>query len=295
MQGSIRSFDFEQIMTDRARLRGLLTTEEFEIVDSLIRIDYTPITDMTGETSYTVSTEVTGRPCHLILYFLFSLGRDCAVFAKEWGFLERCLNLGDGKCALLMRAFEAMDQNICTPLPLPYGHLCKTLMFTFLLAFPFCLNEPENGLICNVLSPVIIAIAMFGMESISMEIEDPFGDDPNDFAVMRIIAAIESSMYETMVCRNEPACDNFVWVQAPHDYADCHQFMALASEQGALYEMSRGCSPGQYRPVAFPDRVAAPPLNAHLSSFVGAKTSKSTGPSGNRLWQYDKWSWTVDK
>lgn len=294
MRGRIDAGMIEQIMIDRARLRGLLTSEEFEIVDSLLRIEHSPVSSMSGGTNYPVSTEVSGRACHIILYFLFCLGRDTAIYAKEWGWLERCLNLADVHCALLMRAFEAMDQNICTPLPLPYGHLCKTLMFTFLLAFPFCLNNLSNGLICNVLTPVIIAIAMFGMESISMEIEDPFGDDPNDFAVMRIITAIESSMYETMLCRNEPACDNFVWVQAPEDYRQCAQFVALASEQGAVYAMAPGCSPAQYRPVAFPDRVSASPLNVHLSSFVNAKTSKSTGASGARLWQYDKWSWKVE-
>lgn len=287
MRGSIDGEVVGQVDIDRARLRGLLTEEEFELVDDLLRIEHTPKRDaMTGEEEYAVSTEISGRACHLILYFLFCLGRDAAVCAKEWGFLERCLNLADGKCGLLMRAFEEMDQNICTPLPLPYGHLCKTLMFTFLLAFPFCLNDMENGLICNIIAPVIIAVAMFGMESISMEIEDPFGDDPNDFAVMRIITAIESSMWETMLCRNEPACANFIWVQAPQEYHDCRQFIALADEQRAVYQMAPGCSPARYRPVAITDP-------AHISSVLQTRTSKSSGPSGNRLWQYDKWSWDL--
>ena len=66
-----------------------------------------------------------------------------------------------------------MDQNITTPLPLPYCHLCKILMFIFLSVFPLVGIHADQGLYLNVIVPCIIAVAMFGIESISMEIEDP--------------------------------------------------------------------------------------------------------------------------
>merc|ERR1711865_1358020 len=93
-----------------------------------------------------------------------------------------------------------MDQNVCTPLPLPYGHLCKMLMFLFLFTFPFCMNNPDDGLFLNIINPMIIAITMFGMDSISTEIEDPFGDDMNDFEVTRIIRIAPSSSASPRRC-----------------------------------------------------------------------------------------------
>lgn len=284
LKGEIEQDMWDQIRIDRVRLRGLLTKEEFHIVDTLLRIDQSPQASCWNGVTYNVSTEIKGRPCHIMLYFLFCLGRDAALFAKTWGWLERSLNLADVHHAILMRCFEAMDQNICTPLPLPYGHLCKMLMFTFLLAFPFCLNKMENGIIVCVITPVIIAAAMFGMESISMEIEDPFGDDANDFAVMRIITAIESSMFETMLCRNEPATQNFMWVRAPEDYQDCNTFLCLASEHRAVLEMNPACTAALYQPVAFPGRQV-PSGSGSQAREIGC------GASGPALWHYDLWSW----
>merc|ERR1712196_594113 len=100
-----------------------------------------------------------------------------------------------------MRAFEEMDQNITTPLPLPYCHLCKWLMSLYLFFYPIACSLPEEGVLINTLTAVVIAIAMFGIEAISMEIEDPFGDDDNDFDVMRIVCGIEDSLYEALVLK----------------------------------------------------------------------------------------------
>lgn len=280
----------EQIQVDRARLRGLLTEDEFRILDNCLRIDYTPqpavVPGIRAEATYNVSTRPLGRACHVLLYFLFCLGRDTAIFAKEWGWLERCLNLADVHVALLMRAFEAMDQNITTPLPLPYCHLCKTLMFSFLLAFPFCLNRVQSGLLICTITPCIIATAMFGMESISMEIEDPFGDDLNDFAVMRIVSSIEDSMYETMVCRNDPATENFVWIQPPPMYKDCSQFLALGSEQSSLFGMCPGAHTVPVRPLSMPERTAPSAIEHGIG---GAQFP--AGASGSKLWRYNEWTW----
>merc|ERR1719387_2618574 len=152
MRGSIDSDVLTQVKLDRARLRALLTMEEFEKVDKLLMIS-----DMDGEhkkrccgdAEVTVGTEICGRICHSLLYFMFCLNRDVSVFTKDWGWLERVLNLADGRVSLLMRSFEEMDQNISTPLPLPYQHLCKMLTCLFVLTFPMVMNNPEDGILVN--------------------------------------------------------------------------------------------------------------------------------------------------
>jgi len=290
MSGSIDNDTMEQVLMDRARLRGVLVEEEFEVIDSMLRVDLEGITKC-ADTTFAVSTEVNGRACHAILYFLLCLGRDAAMFAQQWGWLERCLNTADAHVSNMMRAFEEMDQNICTPLPLPYGHLCKILLLTFMLAFPFCINKPMNGLVISVIVPMVISLAMFGMESISMEIEDPFGDDANDFNVMRIISALESNMYETMLCRCDPAADNFMWVKAPEDYADCTQFLCLVSAQDALLEMLPACKLTPYKPLAFPDYQpkAARRRDPFSQHDRGPQTHEHL--SGPRLWRQGSWSW----
>lgn len=243
MLGEIAADKKAQIDCDRARLRGLLSAEEFGIVDNMLRIDTIPKSAGIGlKGAYNVNTDVSCRACHILIFFIRCLAYQCALKAKTWGWLERCLNLVDGSLGKMMRAFEEMDQNITTPLPLPYCHLCKTLMLTFLLVFPIVGVSAEDGLMLNVVAPTIIATAMFGLESISMEIEDPFGDDDNDFDVIRTVAAIEGSIFEVMHCRNDPTIDNFCWIQAPEDgsYKDVVCFLALKTEQAAALNMMQG-------------------------------------------------------
>merc|ERR1719375_1896993 len=97
------------------------------------------------------------RVCHVILFFLRCLAFQCTIAQKEWGWMERCLNLTDVNIKLLMHAFEEMDQNIATPLPLPYNHLCKCTMLVFILTYPIVAVAPPDGLVLNVAVPMVIA------------------------------------------------------------------------------------------------------------------------------------------
>lgn len=229
-EGEIDEEEKEQVDFDRARLRGLLTAEEFSIIDNVLRVCDEPL--IRGE-AYPVSTEVACRACHVMIFFLRSLCGRVSAASHDWGWFERCLNLVDVGIAGLMRAFEEMDQNITTPLPLPYCHLCKWLMFLYLFFYPIACHVPHQGMLVNTVTAMIIGVAMCGIEAISMEIEDPFGDDDNDFDVMRIISGIEDSIYEAMLMKDgDPAA--WGWIQSPAAYRHCERFMVLQSEASAV-------------------------------------------------------------
>jgi len=261
-----------QVDYDRSRLRGLLSAEEFTIIDNMIQLDHTPraigiagdcsnkISPCCSEMVYWVSTEVACRSCHVIIFFLRCLAYHCSINAKDWGWFERCLNLADGSIQKLMLAFEEMDQNITTPLPLPYCHLCKSLMFIFLFVFPIVGVNFQDGSILNIITPCVIALAMFGIEVISMEIEDPFGDDVNDFDTMRILAGIEGSMHEVMITRNDPSLVNFIMVEGPPGYKDCRHFLWLKTERTAAENMMRECAMAEARGPPPPSEAGRPPV-----------------------------------
>lgn len=274
MVGEIDQARKEQVDMDRGRLRGLLQAQEFAVVDSMLHIDHEPrrrLTPLGFETYYRIGTDVSIRSGHILIFFMRSLALQCAVNAKEWGWLERCLNLTDGSLRKLLLAFEAMDQNITTPLPLPYCHLCKILMFIFLSVFPLVGIHADQGLYLNVIVPCIIAVAMFGIESISMEIEDPFGDDDNDFDTMRIINGIESSIFEVLSCRDDPCLNSFAWIQADPNYKDCPEFLCALTERNAILAMM---------PQAKPLAHAHDSLDFHQSqsgSLSPGRTATATG------------------
>ena len=77
---------------------------------------------------------------------------------------------------------------MCTPIPFAYAHHIKAFLALFVFSAPFALADTMG-----VMTPVaafFIAYGMFGIEEIGVEIEDPFGYDPNDLPLDRIGATI---------------------------------------------------------------------------------------------------------
>lgn len=88
--------------------------------------------------------------------------------------------------------YRNMDQNLTalldnlggaerimkTPVPFAYAQHIKGFLFIFCVTLPFVLAEPTG--FWNPLASAAVAYALFGIEEIGVEIEDPFGDDPND-------------------------------------------------------------------------------------------------------------------
>ena len=112
---------------------------------------------------------------------------------QPWGIKERFVPMLSGFCGTVLKAFDEVHQIITTPLPLPYINLVKTLLVFFLGSFPFVLN-PSKGWYANVVVPTLVAFALLGVDAISSELENPFGDDPNDLDVLEMIHGLESEV-----------------------------------------------------------------------------------------------------
>ena len=48
----------------------------------------------------------------------------------------------------------------------------------------------------SILATVLVSYAFIGVEEIGVEIEDPFGDDPNDLPLDKICTTIEQNLTE---------------------------------------------------------------------------------------------------
>src|SRR5439155_4793539 len=75
-----------------------------------------------------------------------------------------------------------------TPLPFIYAALLKQILFLYLMTLPFVL-VPLMGM----LAPLVlmgVSLGMLGIEEAGVEIEDPFGLDPNHLPLDQICASI---------------------------------------------------------------------------------------------------------
>ena len=92
----------------------------------------------------------------------------------------------------LVDTLGACERILRTPMPLAYAIHLRQLLFIYCLLLPFQVVEelrwwtaPANAL---------VSFTLFGIEAIGVEIENPFGTDPNDLPLDTICDTIERNI-----------------------------------------------------------------------------------------------------
>jgi ion channel-forming bestrophin family protein len=107
---------------------------------------------------------------------------------------EARLQAFDGNLTALNDALGGAERILRTPIPFAYAQHIKIFVVLFCFSAPFVLAE-----VMGWATPVacgLLALALFGIDEIGVEIEDPFGDDPNDLPLDAIGTGIEKAVTE---------------------------------------------------------------------------------------------------
>lgn len=223
---------------DRLRLRQLLNQKEFELVDRTFRIcdegyrktkleDLANLFRQRGEqgppaswpNSFEVHTKRRARAHFVLIFYLrqeiVRSIQDAANAQQMWGVKERyCTKMTD----LLNQAqknFDMINQIIMTPIALPYAALCKTLCLIWMVSNPVTLDH-SLGFIGSYVISAIVVVALLGIDSISAELENPFGDDANDLDILEHIHLLETEVLEFLDrCGDNKARQKFAWRRMP--------------------------------------------------------------------------------
>lgn len=84
-----------------------------------------------------------------------------------------------------------------TPVPFAYAHHIKAFLFIFCLTAPLALLETMGW--GTPIATAVIVYGLYGIDEIGVEIEDPFGYDPNDLPLDEIGEMIAADVRETIV------------------------------------------------------------------------------------------------
>jgi putative membrane protein len=71
-----------------------------------------------------------------------------------------------------------------TPITFNYAALIKQMLLIYLFTLPFVL-VPRMGAFAPA-AMAVLSFGLFGIEEAGVEVEDPFGDDPNDLPLVTI-------------------------------------------------------------------------------------------------------------
>mmetsp|Transcript_8191 Transcript_8191/g.11701 ORF Transcript_8191/g.11701 Transcript_8191/m.11701 type:complete len:123 (-) Transcript_8191:67-435(-) len=88
---------------------------------------------------------------------------------------------------------------ITTPFPFPLVQMARTFMFLWVFTLPLALIGSDYGVAGIVSLIFILTYGFLGLEYVSMELDDPFGDDPNDFNDMEMAKMAFEDIYITML------------------------------------------------------------------------------------------------
>jgi putative membrane protein len=114
------------------------------------------------------------RPCLAAEW----LSARIAASARAGRLSEQRLQLLDADVTAFVDCWGGAERIMKTPIPFAYAQHIKGFLTLFCFSAPFALVESMHWF--TPLVAAVVAYGMFGIEEIGVEIEDPFGYDPND-------------------------------------------------------------------------------------------------------------------
>lgn len=96
----------------------------------------------------------------------------------------------------LQTATHALRRIRYTPLPFAYVNQLKVFMGIYFITLPFVLI-PSFGYMTLLIMAFFI-YALVGIEEIGLEIEDPFGDDPNDLPIVPLTNGVIKDIQDVL-------------------------------------------------------------------------------------------------
>ncbi len=90
----------------------------------------------------------------------------------------------DANLTALVDSYSSCERIVGTPVPFAYAQHIKIFVTLFCFTIPFAIVDVMN--VWTPLTSAILAYALFGIDEIGVEIEDPFGHDANDLPIEMI-------------------------------------------------------------------------------------------------------------
>lgn len=78
-------------------------------------------------------------------------------------------------------AYSNQEKMFKTPMPFPMVQMARTMMFLWIYTLPFALSSDSSTIYVHCVVVFLLTYAFMGLETVSLELDDPFGHDENDF------------------------------------------------------------------------------------------------------------------
>ncbi len=126
-----------------------------------------------------------GNPPSVLAYYMTAWVRDQMTAGKIDSITAQML---EGHVRAFLDYQGGCERILKTPIPFAYAVHIKQLLMLYLVTLPLVLVSVIGWIAIPAVA--VIAFGLLGIEEAGVEIEDPFGDDPNDLPLEAISATI---------------------------------------------------------------------------------------------------------
>lgn len=129
-------------------------------------------------------------------YLMHLMGRDLRLCMDEKR-IDGCLAATiDASMSAITAAAAACERIKSTPIPFSYTLMLHRTAYLYCFLLPFGLVDTIGFMTPFVVG--IVAYTFFGLDALGDEIEEPFGDSPNDLALNAICRSIEINLRDAL-------------------------------------------------------------------------------------------------
>jgi len=107
-----------------------------------------------------------------------------------WGYNTRLLGFFFTNTWRIVSSMENLTRLISMPLPLGYRQLCAILALVYTLLYPF-INDSKEGIIENIVLPLLVFVALMAFETLASLMEDPLGNEDLDLNLFEMVRGLE--------------------------------------------------------------------------------------------------------
>jgi putative membrane protein len=122
------------------------------------------------------------------------LAQRLAQCAATGNLSEQRLQQMDLNLSGLLDSLGGAERIMKTPVPFAYAQHIKIFVLLFCLTVPFAMSSTMHWL--TPAGAALLAFGLFGIDEIGVEIEEPFGYDPNDLPLDLILKGIAQDTLE---------------------------------------------------------------------------------------------------
>merc|ERR1719491_1179874 len=94
--------------------------------------------------------------------------------------------------------YHGLNQLISTPFPFPLVQMTRTILFVWLFTLPLSLLKDAGIPWEDMIMIFFVTYGFLGLEYVSIELSDPFGDDDNDFDNLGMAQRVYEDIYMTL-------------------------------------------------------------------------------------------------